>query len=303
MRGILFDLQTLKVEQTLEWRVLDTGQYLWPAGSDKALIHVGKELRLYGPKLKSEQKVALDGPLAFVRVSPSGTYFAVGVVHERHSEATHRELLESEERAPEEDVEVRVLDVNFRILASVLRSSRDVPPVLSDEGEISIPAIGKNRWRIVEHSWDGQRRVRAQVNSTCMPTVETLPSDMLFVIGCDRQADGKWYRVLRGDGRPVLKGWSSSAELEQTAMAASGAFAVRIAKATKAMAADAIFRATDLEAEHIAVYRAKNGQRVFAVGMPSPVPTLQTFALAPGGDQLAVLSQDHIAFYPLQMDH
>lgn len=79
--------------------------------------------------------------------------------------------------------------------------------------------------------------------------------------------------------------------------------ALRIAKATKAMAADAIFRASDLEAEHIVVYRAKNGQRVFAVSMPSPVPTLQTFALSPGGDRLAVLSQDQIAFYPLQMDH
>jgi hypothetical protein len=170
IRGILFNLQTLKVEQTLEWRVPDTGQYLWPVGTDKALIHVGRELRLYGPELKPEQKVALDGPLAFVRISPSGTYFAVGVVRERHSEATHRELLESEEREPEEDVEVRVLDVNLKTLAAVLRSSRDVPPVLSDEGEISIPMIGKNRWRIVEHSWDGQRRVLARVNSTCMPT-------------------------------------------------------------------------------------------------------------------------------------
>lgn len=69
------------------------------------------------------------------------------------------------------------------------------------------------------------------------------------------------------------------------------------------MAADAILRASDLEAEHIAVYRAKNGQRVFAVSMPSPVPTLQTFVLSPVGDQLAVLSQDQIAFYPLQADH
>jgi hypothetical protein len=174
---------------------------------------------------------------------------------------------------------------------------------LSDEGEIRTPAIGKNRWRIVEHSWDSQRRVIAQVNSTCMPTVKTLPSRMLFVVGCDWQTDGKWYRVLRSDGKPVLKGWSPSAELAQTAIAARDIFAIRIAKATKAMATDAVFRTSDLEAEHIVVCRSRSGQRLLAVTLPSPVPTLQTFVLSPGGDQLAVLSQDQIAFYPLPMDH
>jgi hypothetical protein len=303
IRGILFNLQTMKVEQTLEWRVPDAGQYLWQVGTDKALIHIGRELRLYGPELKVEQKVSLDGQLAFVAISPSGTYFAVGVVHERHSGAIHQQLLESEEREPEEDVEVRALNMSFKTLASVLRSSRDVPPALSDEGEIRTPAIGKNRWRIVEHSWDSQRRVIAQVNSTCMPTVKTLPSRMLFVVGCDWQTDGKWYRVLRSDGKPVLKGWSPSAELAQTAIAARDIFAIRTAKATKAMATDAVFRTSDLEAEHIVVCRSRSGQRLLAVTLPSPVPTLQTFVLSPGGDQLAVLSQDQIAFYPLPMDH
>jgi hypothetical protein len=299
VRGVLFDLQSLKVERTVEWRVPDAGQYLWTVGPDKVLLHVGRELHFCGSELKVEQKLSLSGPLAFVEASPSGTYFAVGVAHERHSEAIHRQLLESGEREPEEDVEVRVLDVNFKTLATFLRSSWDTPPTLSDEGEIRIVATGKTRWAISQNSWDGQHRVLAQVNSQCRPTLKTLPSNLFFILGCDRQADDKWYRVLRVDGRPMLKGSSSSAELEQTVIATSGALAIRIATATKPLAGNATYRSSDLEAEHIAVYRANDGRKVLAVGMPSPIPTLQTFALSPRGDQLAVLSQDQIAVYAL----
>ena len=89
-------------------------------------------LRLYRAGLKLEQKLVLNGSLAFVRISPSSKYFAVGVLQERHSEAVHRELEEAEQREPEEDVEIKVLDSNFHVPATVVRSSRATVPVLSD---------------------------------------------------------------------------------------------------------------------------------------------------------------------------
>jgi hypothetical protein len=297
VRAVLIDLQTMKALQTMDWRVLDAKQYLWPIGNERVLVHVSRELRMYGPGLKVEQKVSLSGPLAFVRISPSGKYFAVGVVQERHSRAVHDQLAEAEAREPEEDVEVKVLTAQFHTLATVTRSSRDAPPVLSDEGEIRIPTTGKNRWRIVENTWDGQRRVLAQVTSTCRPEATTLQPNLLFLVGCDRQADGKWYRMLRSDGKPVLKGWSPSAELEQTANGASGTFAVGVAKAAKPIEAESLFLPADLVSENIGVYRVENGKRTFAVSIPAPVPTLQTFVLSPRGDQLAVLKGDQIAFY------
>ncbi len=297
VRAVLIDLPAMKVLKTADWRVLDEKQYLWPVGNERVLVHVGSELRMYGPGLTVDKKVSLNGPLAFVRVSPSGNYFAVGVVQERHTRTVHEQLAEAEGREPEEDVEVKVLSAEFRVLATVTRSSRDAPPVLSDEGEIRIPTIGKNRWRVVENTWDGQRRVLAQVTSTCKPEATTLQPDLLFLVGCDRQSDGKWYRMLRSDGKPVLKGWSPSQELEQTANGASGTFAVGVAKADKPIAAEALFRAADLESENIGVYHVENGRRKFAISIASPVPTLQTFVLSPNGDQLAVLQENQIAFY------
>jgi hypothetical protein len=212
VRAVLIDLTTSKVTQSVDWRVPDANQYLWTIGQGRVLVHVGRELRMYGPGLKLEGKSTLDGPLAFLRMSPSNAYFAIGILQERHSEAIHRELTETENREPEEDVQIKVMNAGFHTLATVVRSSREAPPVLTDEGEVQLRAIGKTRWRILEQTWDGQQHNLGAVESTCMPRTTSLPPKLLFVIGCDRISDGKWYQVLRSNGKPVLKVWSPSAE-------------------------------------------------------------------------------------------
>lgn len=298
IRSVLIDVKTEKIKRVEDWLVPDGGQYLWPIGSNKVLAHIGRQLRVYGPGLRLEQSLVVNGPLAFVAISPSSKYFAVGVVQERHTAAIHKQLEDAEGREPEEDVEVRVLDAEFRTLARVVRSSLDAPPVLSDEGEIRIPTIGKNRWRIVEQTWAGQRRVLAEVSSTCRVSAKSLPPDLLFVTGCD-QPSGTWYRMLTSEGKPVLKGHSSSEELGQLAegRASSGLFAVAVTKASKSIAPEVAFRSNDLESEHIVLYRANNGQKVLAVSVASPIPTFQTFGISPSGDQLAVFKSGEIAFY------
>jgi hypothetical protein len=301
VRGAVIKLATMQVETVVDWRIADMGRYLWPIGHDGVLIHSGRELRMYGPRLRLEHEISLEGPLAYVEVSPSGSYMVVGVIEERHTPAIHRQLEEAENREPEEDIKVKVLDSDFRTLATVTRSSKEAPPILLDTGEVRVPTIGKDRWRIVEYSWSGERRVVAQVNSTCRPEMTSLPPDLLFVVGCDRQGSGKWYRTLQPDGKPVLKGWSPSTELEHTAAGSpdSGRFAIRVATATNPTVDDAVFHATDLLSEYVGVYRAGNGRRLFAVDIPSPVPSWQTFALSPNGDQLAVLRENQIDFYAL----
>ena len=298
IRAVLINARERRVEKTVDWKVADSQQYLWPV-SQGVLIHVGRELRLYRAGLKLEQRLVLNGALSFVRTSPSSKYFAVGVLQERHSEAVHRELEEAEQREPEEDVEIKVLDSNFHVLATVVRSSRATLPVLSDVGEIRVLSTTKNRWSIVEESWDEQKRVLARLNSACRPQMTSLPPDLLFVIGCDRQSSGKWYRVIRPNGRPLLRGVSPSVELEQTVsgVAAGNSFAIGVAETAKSMAANSAFQTSDLQSERIVVYRAENGERIFTVTIPSPEPTVQTFVLSPDGGQLAVLQKDQIAFY------
>lgn len=299
IRGALIDLGSLKVEKVVDWRVQDRGRYLWAAGRDRLLIHSGSELRLYGPGLKLQEKLSLGGPLAFVRVSPSGTYIAVGVVHERHTPAIHRELAEEENREPEEDVQVRVLNAKLGVLTTVMRSSWQPPPVLLDEGEIRLSSGGKNRWRVLEYDWTSQQRLLARFDSSCVPQAASLPPDLLFVVGCDSRTSGKWYRVLRPDGKLVLKGWSSAEDLDQIVAGSEQGetFAVAVARAGHALTPDSVFHAADLQSEYIGVYRTENGKRMFGVTVPSPPPTQQTFSLSPGGEKLAVFGADQISIY------
>jgi hypothetical protein len=299
IRAVLINVQDKKVEKTVDWKVPDAQQYQWPIGRDHVLVHVGRELRLYGPGLKLEHRISLNGPLAFVRTSPASGYLAIGEIQERHSDLVHKQLRDAEEREPEEDVEIKVLDADFHVLATVQRSSRSAPPVLSNHGEIRLARLGKNRWQINDDAWDGQKHPLAVLNSTCAPEITTLPPDLLFVIGCDRESTGKWYRVLEPSGKPVLKGWSASAEIEQTAegVASGGDFAIGMAEAAKSIAADSAFQTSDLAGERIAVYRAENGERLFAITINSPMPAVQSFALSPNGDLLAVLQGDQLAFY------
>jgi hypothetical protein len=107
--------------------------------------------------------------------------------------------------------------------------------------------------------------------------------------------------VLRPNGKPVLKGSSSSTELERTAngSATGGVFTIGMAEAGRSITPDSAFQTSDLESERIAVYRAENGERIFSVAVASPSPTRQTFVLSPAGDQLAVLEGDEIDLYKI----
>jgi hypothetical protein len=296
IRAVVVDLTTKQVVKSVDWRVPDSAQYLWPLGQEEVLVHVGDELRVYGPSLEQRQKIWLGAPLAFVRASPSSKYLAVGVVTERHSAEIHRQLQEAEAREPEEDIEVRVLDSTLRPLATVMRSSRSTFPVLLDDGEVRVVRIGENHWRIVKQSWAGQRRVLAQARSSCPPSTQSLPGDLLFVVGCDR-VDDKWFRVFRDEKVLLRGGFFSDIEHVAGGNAGGSIFAIRIAQAKRSLSMEPAFHPSDLESDRIALYSVKTGRRIFAITNSPAVPSVQTFAISPREDQLAVLMAGQIALY------
>jgi hypothetical protein len=173
--------------------------------------------------------------------------------------------------------------------------------VLLEDGEVQTLSAGGTRWRIVDTNWKGEQRILAKMTSACRPQTSSLPPDLLFVVGCDIEAYGRWYRVLGSDGKPLLKGKSTSDELEQLASgsAAGENFAIGVAKVARPRMADDIFHATDLRSQYVGVYGVANGRRLLSVNVPTPLPTIQTFALSSDGSQLAVLEGDHISLYPL----
>jgi hypothetical protein len=300
VRAVLLELPSMRVTRTVDWHLVDRNQYLWSAGPDRVLAHVGNELRLYGPDLRIVQRIELGRPLAWVRVAPSKKNFAVGVVIERHSREVHTQLAAESATEPEEDIEIRILDAGFNTVATAVRSSRYLPPVLTDEGEVGLYSQGNSRWHLVEHNWSHQTKSITHLTSSCMPRISSMEPDLLFVLTCDRTS-GVTYRVLQPDGKPLLKGFSPSSELEQSARGSDPGqeFVISIAQADRPLMPGEVFHPSDLTDEQLAVYRASDGKRMFATRIAEPAAAAQAYALAPGGENLAVLSGEQILLYAI----
>ncbi|MGD0201870.1 MAG: hypothetical protein ABSD27_14075 [Bryobacteraceae bacterium] len=301
IRALLVDVTTMRVTRALDWRVFDDKQYLWPSYENRVLVHVGDELRVYGPGLRLQNKTKLAGPLAFLSTSPSGRTIALGIMRERHSPEIHRQLQRDLERPPEEDVEVRLLDGDLRLLGSWVHSGNIAVPVLSNGGELRLLLSSAQRYRIVEYGWNKQRRNVASIVSTCTPDLASVPPNLILVSGCAGVTRKKWCRVLKPDGQPILKTSCSSPEMMQYASGndAGQLFALGVVEAAGAVIPGASFRATDLAEGRISIYNTQDGGLVAKIRIPSPTATEQTFALSPDGHRVAVLSGSSILFYDI----
>src|ERR1700690_4236243 len=301
IRAVLVDRATMRVLRTVDWRVLDDRQYLWPSRKNRVLVHVGDEVRVYGPGLKLENKVRLGGPLAFLRTSPSGGMMVLGILHERHSPEIHRQLQVALEGPPEEDVEVRLLDGDLHALGSWLHSGNLAAPVLSNNGELRLLTTSSQGYRVVEYDWNKQRRNVASITSACTPDLASVAPNLIFLSGCARVTKERWCRVLTPDGKTILKTSCSSPEMLQYASGneAGKVFALSMAEAARSMIPGTSFKATDLAEEPISIYGAQDGRLVTKIRIPSPVATEQTFAFSPDGHGMALLSGSRLLLYGL----
>lgn len=299
IRAALVDTQTRLVTDTVDWELPDNRQYLWPLADGRVLVHVGSELRVYGQGLKIQNRVSLDGPLAFVRVTPDGSFVAVGIVRERHTPELHAQLSESLEGDPEEDVEIQVLNRNFEPIAKSTARSGLMAPTLLNEGQAQLLGLPAMRFRISMLAWDSHPSTVARFNSSCTPELSSLAPDLIFLVSCDKQTEEMEYRVLRPNGRLTLKGVASMYEFGYAAQGSANreSFVVKTLQSSRPVPVGALFSPADLTSEELRVYRATDGKRLLGVRVDSPSSSRDGFALAPDGSQLAVMTREQVAFY------
>jgi hypothetical protein len=299
IRAALVDTETHRVTHTVDWELPDNRQYLWPLSDDRVLVHVGSELRVYGEGLQVQNRVYLDGPLAFVRVTPDGGFVAVGVLHERHTPELHAQLRENLNGDPEEDVNILVLNRNFETIAKTTVQSNLMAPTLLNEGQVALSAQSNMRYRISMVSWDNHASVVARFNSSCTPELSSIAPDLLFLVSCDKQNEGREYRVLRANGKLALKGDSTLNECGHAAEGSANqeAFVVKIVQSTLPVPPGSPMSASQFSSEELRVYRAADGKRLLSVHAGSPSMSRDGYALSPDASQLAVLTRDQLAVY------
>jgi hypothetical protein len=299
IRAALVDTGTHRVTQTVDWELSDYGQFLWPLAEGRVLVHVGGELRVYGEGLQIQKRVSLNGPLAFVRVTPDGSFMAIGVIHERHTPELHAELIQNIDRDPEEDVDILVMNRAFETIAKSTALSGLMAPTLLNEGQARLTALPNMRYRISMLSWDNHASILSQFTSSCTPEFSSITPDLIFLVSCDKHNQGREYRVLRSNGKVALKGDSTVNECGHAADGSANheAFVVKIVQSTEPVPSGAPLSAAQFSSEELHVYRAADGKRLLAVRVGSPSLSRDGYALAPDASQLAVLTRDQLAVY------
>jgi hypothetical protein len=299
IRAAVVDTETHRVTHTVDWEMLDNRQYLWPLADGRVLVHVGSELRVYGEGLQIQNRVPLDGPLAFVRVTPDGGFMAVGVLHERHTPELHAQLRENLNSDPEEDVNILVLNRNFETIAKSTAQSNLMAPTLLNEGQVTLAAQSNMRYRISMVTWDNHASVLARFISSCTPQLSSIAPDLIFLVSCDKQSEGREYRVLRANGKLALKGDSTLNECGHAAEGSANqeAFVVKIVESTLPVPPGSPMSASQFSSEELRVYRAADGKRLLSVHAAPPSMSRDGYALAPDASQLAVMTREQIVVY------
>jgi hypothetical protein len=290
IHAVVLDVATNKVVSSADWLLPDAGQFLWQLSGGRVLVHVGNELRVYAEGMKIEREILLDGPLKFVRLSPNGELMAMAIVRESHTPEQHASLKESLGAEPPENVEIRVLDKDFKTKAQGTTSSDILPPTLLDVGQVELLARPHQQYRLSLAPWSGQATTVARFPSGCVPDVSSFAPDLLLVATCEPSTGEHEYRVVRPNGKVVLRGRTNPQAMGQSAQGNGKAFAVQSLHATQAMVHGAVLHGSDFDYEEVRVFQSSDGRRLTSVRLPAPPPSRGAFALSPDGSQLAVIA-------------
>ena len=299
IRAVLLDGATGAVQRVLDWTVEGEGQYLWPAGPGRVVVHLPGVLQVFGVDLNPGPRVSADGEVRWVASSPSGDELAFGVIRERHTREIHNFIRDRTGRDPEEDLEVRLVDQSGALRFTRQATSEMQAPVLLDGNkELVLRYERGRRWTIRESSNGRDARTIVTVSSSCEPSVSTLHQDDLFVVGCDGR--DHWYRVIRNSGRTMLLGRSSPFQIEERAVGSgTSSYAIRVVR-SKVPLTGIAYAARDLAEEQVSVYGTANHRQLLVVKIDSFPEASRNFALSSAGDQLVVLTRSDVQFYTVE---
>jgi hypothetical protein len=297
IHAVVVEPATSKVLSSADWFLPDMGEFMWQLAGGRVLVHVGNELRIYGEGMKVERQIPLDGPLMFVRLSPNGELMSIAIVRETHTPEQHAELRASLNMDPPENVEISVLDKDFKTVARATTSSKLMPPTLLNEGQVQLMRISNRRFALRLARWNGEATIVARFPSACLPDVSSFAPDLLMVATCELSTGSHEYRVLRPSGKVLLRGRPDPQMAGQSAQGNGHTFAVKNLHSSQSMLHNAHFEGSDLDYEEVRVYQSSDGRRVTSVRLQAPPPSHGAYALSPDGAQLAVIADAKVNLF------
>ncbi len=297
IHAIVVDPATSKVLSSADWFLPDMGEFMWQLAGGRVLIHVGNELRIYGEGMQIERQIPLGGPLKFVRLSPNGELMAIATARETHTPEQHAALRENLNAEPPENVEIQILDKDFKPISQATTSSKIIPPTLLNEGQVQLLGKLKTHFVLRLARWNGEPATVARFSSACIPDVSSFAPDLLMVATCEVSTGAREYRVLRPNGKVVLRGRPDPQTAGESGQGNGHFFAVKNLHATQSMLRGAHFQGSDLDYEVVRVFQSDDGRQLTSVRLQTPPPSHGAFALSPDGAQLAVIADAKVNLF------
>jgi hypothetical protein len=194
-----------------------------------------------------------------------------------------------------------MLNTRLEAIGTKTMDARPDPVALLPTGMVSAERASGQKWRLEQLGWDGKNATLAELRSACNIGVASLPAKLLFATTCAADQSSTFYWILNAQGSVLLAGHANGTDLVQEAQSSASGNVVAIATTQSYQPIDLKVgaRISDFNSLTVSAYRASDGRKMLTAKTAQGSALRETFALAPSGESLAVLSGSMLQTYAL----
>lgn len=328
VEAVLLEAPSGKVLARTDWRLHDSGQYLWSLGHGRFLLRVQGNITTFAPmaNLASGQAfqqrgfLTTDRKIGALLLSPEADLLIVESVERTPPVPPQHAPLFGPAPKPTAAPLGRPGDPHpvalsfYRLsmpegsgdqviatLAGVAHTVHFGDVAATSAGHIGIVDKGRQRWSFEFQPYTGEAKELSPFDSTCRPTPRFVSSSEFVAFGCH---GGDLPHVLGGFNMSGDEMWEQNLYGDYVAMSmvyapASGRFAMgRILGEGSTDLTQAI-AGPSFTGQDVMVYQMESGKQLLHIDCSPIVRAGQNFALSPDGMKLAVVRKDAIEIYAL----
>lgn len=328
VEAVLLEAPSGKVLARADWRLHDSGQYLWSLGHGRFLLRSQGKITTFAPmaNLASGQSfqqrgfLATDRKIGALLLSPEADLLIVESVERTPPvpppptplfgpapKPTPAPLGRPGDQHPVALSFYRLSipddsgDQVTAILAGVAHAVRFGDVAATAAGHIGVVDKGRQHWSFDFQPYAGEPKELSAFDSTCRPTPRFVSSSEFVAFGCH---GGDLPHVLGGFNMSGEEMWEQNLYGDYVAMSmvyapSSGRFAMGRVLGEGSTDLSQAIPGPSFTGQDVMVYQMESGKQLLHIDCSPIARAGQNFALSPDGMKLAVIRKDAIEVYAL----
>lgn len=327
IEAVLLEVSSGRVLARTDWRLHDSGRYLWNLGHGRFLLRVRNTLTTFAPlanlatgqAFRQRPLLNLPSRIGAVLVSPESDLAVVEVAGKTAAAAAVPAAVVGPAPKPapvEEDgsgnstpvtlyfYRLHIPEAGDHVQATIAGMAHSVAfgglPA-TGAGHLAIVDQGHQQWAFDFHPYNGKVLPLSPFDSSCRPIPHFVSSSEFISFGChggntpqviggfNMSGDEMWEQNLFGDFVAVSFSFAPS----------SGRFAMARVMGDPALDLSGTVSDSSYTSQNVVVYQTESGKQIFHIDCSPIARAGQNFALSPDGKKLAVIREDAIEEFAL----